>query len=134
MAALIQDATRPDAPLSLWVLLARVYVKMWHYEQAYACLWDVLKRAPGMYEARSMMGVVCFGMERFEEARVHLQIAISLNPHDEIAWGRMAVCFSKQGKTAPTHACLLRQLEINPYSEGARRHLAMLEEEEGREG
>ncbi len=131
MAALLRDTTCPGAPVGLLVLLARVYVKRWQYEQAYACLQDVVKRVPGLQEARSIMGVVCFCMKRFEEARVHLQIAISLNPRDEIAWGRLAICFDTQGKHAPTRACVLRQLEINPGNAGARRHLAMLDGEEG---
>lgn len=129
MAGLVHDATQPRAPVELLLMLARAYVKQRHLEQAYTCLHVLLRRAPGMQEARSMLGLVCCRLGQYEEGRLHLQIAISLAPGDEVAWGRLATCFHDQGKLEPAISALMRQVEINPGNAAARRHLMRLLDE-----
>ncbi|XP_037079531.1 tetratricopeptide repeat protein 7B-like [Pollicipes pollicipes] len=70
-----------DLQIRIWLLVADLYLKLGQTNQAISCVQEAATIAPASHHVLYFKGLVHVYKNEFEEAKVHFNDALALNPH-----------------------------------------------------
>ncbi len=117
----------PDSA-SVEVLLNRSLsaVNEQDFDTARVHLDDIVELAPGFAEGWNQRAILNFMTDRYDEAILDIQRAVSLEPRHYGAWSGLGQIFESVGNGRAALQAYRQALSVNPHLEGAERAIKRL--------